>query len=128
MLFQLHVVFGILVLLLTAFRVRLFFRDPRPEKPEQLNILHKKFIKIIHIAFYVVLLLLGVTGLFSMAMEKSYWDTLIGHSFLPNGTESGVLISHFALTKVFILLFILHIVGFLWHWIRFKENRLKKIS
>src|SRR6202008_1284195 len=67
MLFQLHVVFGILVLLLTAFRVRLFFRDPRPEKPEQLNILHKKFIKIIHIAFYVVLLLLGVTGLFSMA-------------------------------------------------------------
>lgn len=128
LLFRFHVVFGIFVLLLTAIRVRLFFKGPRPAKPQQLNPLHKKFIKIIHVAFYIVLLLLGLTGLFSMAIGKTYWDALITHSLLPDGHESGVLISHFALTKVFMLLFILHIVGFVWHWIRFKDNRLRRIS
>jgi cytochrome b561 len=124
-----HFSSGICVLIFTLMRVYFFFKDPRPEKPKQLSSFHKKFINTIHIGFYIVLLSLGCTGLISVIIDKLYLPLITNSLYtFDNLKRSPILISHFALSKIFILLFILHIVGFFKHWTKFKDNRLKTIS
>jgi cytochrome b561 len=124
-----HFGFGIAVLIFTFVRAYFFFKDPRPEKPKQLSAVHKKFMNTIHIGFYIVLLSLGLTGLISVSIDELYSPLITNNPRASENISRGpVLISHFALSKIFILLFILHIFGFLRHWIKFKENRLKTIS
>lgn len=119
-LYAFHFGSGIAVLFFTLLRAYFFFKDPRPEKPSRLSPLHKKFINTIHIGFYVVLLALGFTGLISAIIDK--------YSLRQNLNPGPILVSHFALSKIFVLLFILHIAGYVQHLIKFKENRLKTIS
>ena len=123
-----HFSCGILVLMLSLARLYFFFADPRPGKPEQLKAAHQKWINAIHAGFYAVLLLLGLTGLISVAMDKFFLLALKDRLQDFQTRRNPILVSHFALTKVFILLFILHVVGFFRHWLVYKENRLKAIS
>src|SRR5690606_23920776 len=68
-LYQLHVVLGILILLLTLLRIVWRWREPTPQPPAGLSPLHQFAFKAVHLLLYVVLLLISVSGIGLMLMS-----------------------------------------------------------
>lgn len=126
--YKIHFSIGLIVLMLTTLRVYFYIKDKRPSKNEKISQSQYKFIKVVYILFYIVLLALGFTGITAVFIDKIYLPIQTGLiSDFPK-QHSFIFFSHHILTKVFFLLLIIHLVGFITHLIRFKENTIKRIS
>ncbi|MGB1285263.1 MAG: cytochrome b [Aggregatilineales bacterium] len=108
-LYQIHVILGITVLLLTIFRVLWVFFDERPEELTQLENWRKQVFIWNHRLIYIGLFVLSTSGL-GMLLTS-------GVSLPPTNVAPEMIVeslpkkAHVLLSKIFIALLIIHIVG-----------------
>lgn len=130
-LYKVHFSLGFSVFLLTIWRVLALVKDKRadPLYPERST--HQRFILFVHYGFYVVLIWMCISGMSSLFLEGIYPALRSGNfADLPDISSDGfhpIMLSHHIVAKFVFLLLIFHIVGFLLHLIRKKENTLKRI-
>ena len=128
LLLRMHVFIGVIVFILTLLRVRFFFKYKRPSKLETGSSFHNKLIVWIENSFYVILLLLSVSGVLTVLLGGLGQAIKTGsYTALPNKLELPPLTGHQVLAKLLIALLIAHILGVVNHYIKFKENTLKRI-
>ena len=122
---------GNLVFLLTIVRIYALFKDRRPSTLYSPKSLHQKFISIVHYSFYVVLLWMCISGIASLSLEGILPALQSGQlSDLPEISKDGfhpIMLSHHVIAKIVFLLLLFHIMGFLIHLVRKRENTLKRI-
>ncbi|KXK15914.1 MAG: cytochrome b561 [Chloroflexi bacterium OLB14] len=128
-LLQLHVLVGIIVFVLTLVRVWFFFRHKRPSKLETGNALHNKLVVWIENSFYYILILLCITGIATIVMGN------IGEalqsadaSLLPENLDIPPRYAHKVSAILLIILLLGHIGGVINHYIKNKENTIKRIT
>lgn len=124
-----HVVIGMIVFILTLIRSYLFFKSPRPPHLETGNKLHNKLVYWIENSFYIILILLPITGL--AGIISAGWVEIVrtgNYELFQLNQEVRPLVAHENLAKILIALLIAHIGGVALHYIKFKENTLKRIS
>lgn len=130
-LYKMHFVVGINVFILNMIRIIALIRDMRPATLYPEKSVHQKFIHAVHYGFYVVILWMCNSGILSLFLEGIY-PSLIHNDFseLPKISGDGfhpIMLSHHIVAKFVFLLLIFHILGFLIHLLRKKENTLKRI-
>jgi len=128
-LIKIHAALGILVLILTIIRTISFFKHERPADIKTGSKLNDKLAVWIHNIFYLLLFGLAISGLVTMiiggygeALKTGNIDAVISLSEIPS------LKPHGTMAVIMIVLLIMHILGFLKHWIFKKENTLKRIT
>lgn len=124
-----HMFIGVLVFVLTLVRVWFFFKHKRPSRLETGSSLHNKLIVWLENSFYFVLIFLCISGIATVVMGG------IGPavknadvSLLPKSLDVPPLGAHRALAILLIILLIGHIGGVINHYIKTKENTLKRIT
>lgn len=126
--YQIHVCVGILVFVMTLYRSYLYFSKPRPPRLNTGLAWHNQFIVWVQRLFYGALLVLGVTGLiviFTNGIAQALLQN--NRSLLPAKVDSEVFEIHETMGNLLIVLFFAHILGVLIHYLRHKENVLKRI-
>lgn len=128
-LLQLHVLVGIIVFVLTLVRVWFFFRHKRPSKLETGNAIHNKLVVWIENSFYYILILLCVTGIATILMGN-LGEALqsADASLLPIKLDIQALNVHKVSAILLIILLLGHIGGVINHYIKNKENTVKRIA
>lgn len=111
-LYRVHVALGMLILLITVFRVIWRFKDRDPEMLSGLSSLHTLGLKVIHILLYVLLFVLIVSGIGIIALSGLGWSLT---NITPEAISKGIppIFTHGIVSKLYILLFIVHLVGVL---------------
>lgn len=128
LLLRLHVFVGVTVFILTLVRVWFFFKHKRPAKLETGSVFHNKMVVWIDNSFYIVLLLLSASGIFTVILgELGQPIKTADYTLLPNKLDVPSLAAHQVLAKLLIALLIAHVLGVANHYIRFKENTFKRI-
>jgi cytochrome b561 len=128
LLLRIHVFVGATVFILTLLRVWFFFKRKRPARLETGNPIHNKMIVWIDNSFYIVLLLLSISGILTVIQgELGQAIKTADYSLLPNKLEVAPLAAHQVLAKLLIALLIAHVGGVINHYIRVKENTLRRI-
>ena len=127
-LIKVHALLGIVILILTIFRSRLFFKSPRPEDLRTGSKFNDKLAVWIHNAFYFLLFGISLSGLATMALG-GYGDALssANHELIKAHADIPPLKAHGAMAMIMMLLLVLHVVGVIKHYILKKENTLKRI-
>jgi cytochrome b561 len=127
-LLPIHVTGGFVLFVLTTIRSIMFFYSKRPEDLKTGSKINDKLIVWIHNAFYILLQLIGVTGIvtikiggYGIALDAQDVQHIVNIDFLPS------LKTHTALAYLTMLLVALHIVGVVKHYVLVKENSLKRI-
>ncbi|KFF15504.1 cytochrome b [Chryseobacterium sp. JM1] len=127
-LLRLHLFAGILVFILTLIRAWFFFRHKRPSKLKTGNYLHNKLVIWIENTFYYLLILLSISGIATVIMGDFGEALQTGDaSLLPKRLDIPSLGAHKTLSIILIVLLIGHIGGVVNHYIKNKENTLKRI-
>jgi cytochrome b561 len=130
-LYKAHFALGFAVFILTIIRVIALWKDERPKPLYREKSIHQRFIKFVHYAFYVVILWMCISGISSLFLEGIYPALASGEfAQLPVINADGfhpIMMSHHIIAKLVFLLLIFHVVGFLIHLIRKRENTLKRI-
>lgn len=127
-LLRLHVFIGATVFVLTLFRVYFFFKHKRPARLETGNYLHNRMIVWIENSFYIVLLLLAISGILTIVSGGlGQAIKTADYTILPEKLDVPPLTGHQSLAKLLMALLIVHIIGVANHYIKFKENTLKRI-
>lgn len=128
--YKIHFALGLIVFVLTGIRTIALFKDTRPK---ELNVrkFHLRFVKVVHYGFYVIIMWMCISGSSSLIIENLY-PAIINNNIneLPEIGANGMsfmMISHHILAKFVFLLLIFHVVGFIIHLIRKRENTLKRI-
>ncbi|WP_343670637.1 cytochrome b/b6 domain-containing protein [Chitinophaga sp.] len=128
LLLRTHIFIGVIVFILTLLRVWFFFRYKRPSHLETGNLIHNKLIVWLENSFYIVLILLSVSGILTVILGALGQAIRAGnYTLLPNNLDVPSLAPHQVLAKLLIALLIVHIVGVVNHYIKLKENTLKRI-
>ena len=127
-----HKSFGMTVLMLAVLRLLWRLKNPPPALPLGMSALERRLAHATHIAFYVLLFAMPITG-WLMSSAKNYsvswfgvftWPNLIG----KNETAFDVLRStHHFLGGVLLAIAILHIVAALKHHFWNKDNVLLRM-
>ena len=127
-LYQAHTFLGIFLLLLTLFRVYLFFKHKRPPHLKTGSKFNDKLVVWNHNAFYFVILLMTFSGL-AINVSTGLFDVFKSGDINQFPVMEGVkpAISHEILYFILAILILMHIVGFLKHWIFKKENTFKRM-
>lgn len=126
--YQIHVFVGVLVFLMTLYRVYLYFTKPRPPRLNTGMDWHNQLIVWVQRLFYGALLVLGMSGLFVIFTNNIAQALLQNNrSLLPAKVDSEVFEIHEITANLLIVLFFAHILGVLLHFLRHKENVLKRI-
>lgn len=129
-LYQLHFVAGILVFLLTIWRVLAYFQDARPADLYPSKSFRQKLIHFVHKGFYWVILWMCISGIVSLFVQNIWQSALSSDvSLLPNVGEnmSVIMLSHHIVAKFVFLLLIMHVVGAFSHILQTSENVFKRI-
>lgn len=127
-LLRVHMFVGILVFVLTLLRVWFFFRHKRPSRLETGSSLHNKLVVWIENSFYYILILLCITGIATVAMGNlGVAVQNADASLLPETLDVPPLGAHKALAILLIVLLIGHVGGVINHYLKNKENTLKRI-
>ncbi|KAB1231076.1 cytochrome b [Chryseobacterium viscerum] len=127
-LLRVHTLFGILIFVLTLIRILFFFRNQRPSKLETGSSFHNKLVVWIESSFYYLLIFLclsGITTLITSNLTEAIQNSEA--SLLPKKLDTPPLITHRALAILLIVLLIVHIGGVVTHYLKNKENTLKRI-
>lgn len=130
-LYKIHFTLGIIVFLLTNIRVVVLIKDKRPIALYPKKSIHQRFIAFVHYGFYAVIIWMCISGILSLFLEGIY-PALVSGNFLdlPEINSDGfhpIMLSHHIIAKFVFLLLIFHVLGFLIHLIRKRENTLKRI-
>lgn len=128
-LLRLHALVGIIVFVLTLIRVWFFFRHKRPSKLETGSTIHNKLVVWIENSFYYLLILLCITGIVTIVMGN-LGEALQSNdaSLLPKSLDFPPLNVHKASAMLLIILLLGHIGGVINHYIKNKENTIKRIT
>ncbi|MBS1776171.1 MAG: cytochrome b/b6 domain-containing protein [Bacteroidetes bacterium] len=128
-LLRLHALVGIIVFVLTLVRVWFFFRHKRPSKLETGSVLHNKLVVWIENSFYYILILLCITGIGTIIMG-GFGEAIqsVNASLLPENLDIPPLNAHKASAILLIIVLFGHIGGVINHYIKNKENTIKRIT
>lgn len=123
-----HAALGLLVFVLTIVRSVMFFRNKRPADLKTGSKVNDKLVILIHNAFYILLLILGASGIASMIIG-GYGDALqTGDLTLIKAHEDiPPLKAHGLAAYLTMVLVVMHIIGVIKHFVFTKENTLKRI-
>lgn len=120
-----HSIGGYLLLFLTAYRTYLLFAKERPAAVETGKAWNQKLMYFIHRAFYVLIfvaigsgLTVTFTGGYPEAFEAMDSSLIQGSKYMP---------FHGITTMLLIVLLLAHVGGVVRHYLRTKENALKRI-
>ncbi|NJN94100.1 MAG: hypothetical protein HC875_08400 [Anaerolineales bacterium] len=111
-LYRIHIVMGLLILVITVFRVIWRFKDRAPDALAGLSALHQLGLKAVHLLLYILLFVLIVSGIGMIALSGLGWS-------LANVTPEAILkdippvFTHGITSRLYILLVIIHLVGVL---------------
>ena len=117
MLLRGHAVMGILVGLLTLFRIVWWLAvDTRPGDPVGTSAFHVWGARIVHVGLYAVVLVMVASGLGTVMLSGANMQ-LLGASPLPLPDFAAVppMTVHGLLSRVLIGLVVLHVLAALWH-------------
>lgn len=125
---KIHALLGIVLLVLTIVRSYLFFRSPRPPHLKTGSKFNDKLAVYIHNLFYILLLVISVSGLATMIIG-GYGDALsLGDvALVKEHADIPPLKAHGTLAFIMMGLVVMHVVGVLKHYVFTKENTLKRI-
>ncbi|KMQ64656.1 hypothetical protein ACM46_10435 [Chryseobacterium angstadtii] len=127
-LLKLHFGIGILVFILTLVRVFFYFHYKRPSKLETGNLLHNRLVFWIENSFYYLLIFLCVSGIATIILGNfGQAIQLSDSSYLPENVDIPSLSAHRVLAIILIILLIGHVGGVIIHYLKNKENTLKRI-
>jgi cytochrome b561 len=128
LLYQVHIVVGILVFLMTIYRSFLFFTKQRPPRLDMGLPLHNLLVLWVQRFFYIGLLVLGISGLVVILTTGIGVAVLENNiNALPQTVDTDVFEVHeFAANGLIVLLFA-HVGGVILHYYRRKENVLQRI-
>ncbi|WP_044417916.1 cytochrome b/b6 domain-containing protein [Halarcobacter anaerophilus] len=126
--FRVHMILGIAITILTIIRITVIVKSKKLE-PLKVSKFRAKLIKFNHIAIYVVLLLIGLSGIL-LAKGSGLGEIVFfgSNTELYNSFKDySVGIVHRVLTKVLLFLIVMHIVGILSYKFKTKECVLKRM-
>jgi cytochrome b561 len=128
LLYRVHIILGIIVFILTLFRVWFFFKNQRPPKLETGSNFHNKLVIWIEYSFYWILILLSTSGISTVILGGLGEAIKSGdYNLLPKTLDVPPLVAHGFLAQILIALLLLHIAGVIMHYIKTKENTLNRI-
>lgn len=129
-LYRLHFSVGFSIFILTIIRVVVLFKSVKPQalkvKPS-----HQFLISFVHYGFYFVLLWMSISGIASLFLQgilpalKS--GLLIDLPKINDGNIHPIMLSHKIIAKFVLVLLIFHVGGVIMHFLKKKENTLKRI-
>ena len=127
---MLHNSLGILIFLLAIIRVCWKWVNIKPDQLPSKRIF-MKLATLIHVFFYILFFLIPITGYLLTNLQG---DTVsFFGNFFPDILSKNIdlkyyiHIIHEALGKIILIMFILHVVGALYHHYYLKDNTLKRI-
>ena len=127
-LIKVHIALGLIVFALTILRSYSYFKHERPTEIKTGSKLNDRLIAWIHNAFYFLLFAIAISGLATMFLG-GYGEAL--QSSNPNlikpAAEIPPLKAHGITSLLMMLLLVMHVVGFIKHWIAKKENTLTRV-
>lgn len=126
--FRVHMVLGIVITVLTIIRIVVIIKSKKLE-PLKVSDFREKLIKFNHIAIYVVLLLIGLSGIL-LAKGSGLGEIVFFGSnaeLYDSFKDYGVGMAHGFLTKVLLFLIAMHIVGVFSYKFKTKESLLKRM-
>jgi len=130
-LYKIHFSLGFVVFLLTILRVIALIKDKRPEPLYSIKSFHQRFILFVHYGFYIAIIWMCISGISSLFLEGIMPSLLSGKfADLPEILSDGfhpIMLSHHLVAKMVFLLLIFHVVGYVIHLIRKRENTLRRI-
>lgn len=126
---KIHAILGIIIFILTIIRSWLFFTTTRPDDIRTGSKYNDKLAVWIHNAFYFLLFGISVSGIATMLLG-GYGNALINGSgeFIQSKDEIRPLKGHAILAMILMVLFVMHVLGVVKHYLKTKENTLKRIS
>lgn len=129
LLLRVHLFSGILVFILTLLRVWFFFKHKRPSKLQTGSWLHDKLIVWLENSFYFILILLSFSGIGTVVFGNFAEAIQNGDaSLLPQINDIPPAMAHKALAIILIIILLGHIGGVVNHYIKTKENTIKRIT
>jgi len=127
-LIQTHAMLGIAILILTLIRTWTYFKKERPADLKTGSKFNDKLIIWIHKLFYVLLFAITISGIVTMvnggyieALEINDADIILAEN------RNNALKGHGTLSIIMMVLLAVHIAGVIKHYIKNKENTLKRI-
>ena len=119
---------GIAVLSLTIFRVCWWlFTDRRPQEVAGLPRWQAMSARIVHVMFYLVIIVLGASGIGLMALSGAgdvVWGNAVG---LPDFREYGPRTSHGIAARLLVALTVLHVIAALYHQFARRDGTLSRM-
>lgn len=129
---QIHFTLGIFVALLSAFRVILYMLEQKrkiyPKALDTGNKIKNTVQKITHLFLRQLLMGLSITGFLALFLSGLFPVVMSGKVEAFEAYQSGnVNIAHAILSKVYMLLFIIHLAGIVQYIWLSKQNIFKRI-
>lgn len=121
LLYRLHAASGLIVLLLTLWRVALALHGPRPPADPAWPASMARASRAAHVALYLLLLLLAASGIATMALSDLGAALLAGDlAGWPDLADVAPANGHEILANLLILVLVLHVAAALYHqyWLR----------
>jgi len=128
---KIHMILGILTTVVSVMRIWMISRAPKPEALS-MSPFRAKMMKANHIAIYVVIIAIGVSGVsgFVLAQSASLGQMIffgLEKELYGSFKDFGVGIVHGLLTKVLLFLIVMHVVGVVSYAIKSKNNIIKRM-
>lgn len=127
-LIKIHAILGLIVFILTIVRSYLFLKSERPEDIKTGSKINDKLAVWIHNIFYFLLFGISFSGIAAMifggygeAVQSGNLELIKTHAEIPPLKGHGIL------ALLMMILFVLHVIGVVKHYILTKENTLKRI-
>ncbi len=123
-----HASIGTLVLLLTLFRILWWFAfDRRPRPAPGLGTLQRNLSRIVHFGLYVAILLLGFSGIATLALSGAV-PTLLAGGPVPEFDGLLPRLTHGLAARLMIGLLVLHIGAALYHHFIRRDGLLSRMG
>ena len=124
-----HAALGIIVFVLTIIRAYFYFKHPRPPHLKTGYKFNDKLIVWIDNSFYYLIFLISILGILAM-INIGYGNAIrTGDiSLIKPHDESLLVEGHNLLATILMILFVLHVIGVIKHYILTKENTLRRIT
>ena len=126
---RVHAILGIFLFVLTIVRVYFYFNYPKPPHIKTGSNFNDKLIVWIENSFYYLIFLISLLGVLAMVL-LGYGNAVLNNdaSLIKPHKESIWVESHNILATILMILFVLHVIGVIKHYIKTKENTLKRIT